>query len=189
MPAKPALKAPSTTQLSGTAKIPSKASLLCCLTIPWSVHMYMSYTGSSQETVSEWHAGRDAASVGGCERSLEGQEAACQEGGCSPASSCLQVCSIHNFGTLGNSEWTSQTYTVCAVLCSVCCRFAPYLLSTLPDHAASKVTAAELFDLYESLIDHDFIMWGAFVRYLQQHWMSFCQSYSTEHHLRLQQSN
>ncbi len=36
-------------------------------------------------------AERDAASTGGGEQPAEGQEAACQEGGCCPASSCLQV--------------------------------------------------------------------------------------------------
>lgn len=63
----------------------------------------MSYSGSSQEILSECHAGRDAASFGGCERPLEGQKTACQEGGCSPASSCLQVCRTPNSRTLRNS--------------------------------------------------------------------------------------
>ena len=159
MPGKPAHKVRSTTQLLGTANIPSKASLLCRLTTPWSVHMYytMSYTGGSQDLVylsvmqavglerqdlsrtylthhelendvvhhhhhhhhhcyCYCYAGRYAASIGGRERALEGQEAGCQEGGCSPASSCLQVCTTHNFCTLGNPEWTSNLRITCCSL-------------------------------------------------------------------------
>ena len=74
----------------------------------WRVHMCMSCSGGSRVTVCECRAGCDVAGAGGCQRPLEGQEAACQEGGCSPASSCLQVCKTHSFCTLGNPGWTGN---------------------------------------------------------------------------------
>ena len=131
----------------------------------WRVHMYMSCTGGSRVTVCECRAGCDVAGAGGCQRPLEGQEAACQEGGCSPASSCLQVCTTHNFCTLGNPGWQSMQYALFFAVIQqndvYCCSIAAYLLSTLPDHTASNITAAKLLEPYDSLTEHGCIMWWA----------------------------
>lgn len=79
---------------------------------------------------------------------------------CPPHDAIMLNHAIIGFKQFGSHDLGSSMVTQYAqqVRCSLCCSIAAYLLSTLPDHTASNITAAKLLEPYDSLTEHDCIM-------------------------------
>ncbi len=67
---------------------------------------------------------------------------------CPPHDAIMLNQAIIGFKQFGSSDLASSTVRKCAqqVRCNLATKTAPFLLSILPDHTASKVTAAKLLN-------------------------------------------